>query len=244
MQVSVLAVERTRDGRSVVRRLRDRPPLGFRELSGGGAAGAPARVAILQRAAHLVGGDEVRLEVDVGDGAALELLEISATLVHPGAPARQVIAVSAGAGARVAYAEQPLIVAAGARLERRLTLDLAAGAQVVHRDTLVLGRHGEPPGAVRSRTRVARAGAPLLDETIDTTDLASLRSAAVLGGARVVGALGRYGREGPAPPDALRLGAGDTLVRRLAERARELAPLDRLAREWADALLAGTPVPA
>ena len=105
----------------------------------------------------------------------------------------------------------------------------------------MLGRHAEAPGAVRSRTRVARAGAPLLDETIDTTDLASLRSAAVLGGARVVGSLGRYGLDGPAPPDALLLGATDTFVRRLTERARELAPLDRLAREWADALLAGAP---
>jgi len=244
MQVSTLAVERTGDGRSVVRQLRERSPLGFRELSGSGIAGGPARVAIVQRAAHLVGGDEVRLEVDVGDGAALELVEISATLVHPGAPGRQAIAVSAGAGARLAYAEQPLIVAAGARLERLLTLDLAAGAQIVHRDTLVLGRHGEAPGAVRSRTRIARAGVPLLDETIDTTDLTILRSAAVLGGARVVGALGRYGLDGPAPPDALWLGPADTLVRRLAEHARALAPLDRLAREWAGALLAGTPAPA
>ena len=85
---------------------------------------------------------------------------------------------------------------------------------------------------------------PLLDETLDTTDLAILRSAAVLGGARVVGALGRYGLDGPAPPDALRLGPADTLVRRLAAGARELAPLDRLAREWAGVLLSGSPAPA
>jgi urease accessory protein len=238
VSVTALHVARTADGRSVVRRLRERPPLGLRELRGSGEPGGPARVAILQRAAHLVGGDDVRLEVEVGDGAALELIEISATLVHAGALARQSIALVAGERSRVCLAEQPLIVAAGARLERRLTLSLDAGARVVHRDTLVLGRHGEPPGGAEVRTRVERAGVPLLDETLATADLANLRSAAVLGGARIVGALGRYGVNGPAPPDALRIAAADTLVRRLVERARDLAPLDRLQHDWTAAVFA------
>ena len=103
------------------------------------------RVALVQTAAYLVGGDAVRLRVRVDDGAALELCEISATLVHPGEPARQIIDIEVGDHARLVFAELPLIVAAGARLERRLTITLGAGSQVVHRDTLVLGRHGEAP---------------------------------------------------------------------------------------------------
>jgi urease accessory protein len=230
-------VVRAPDGRSVVRRLRGAPPLGLRQLRGGGGSGEPARVAVVQRAAHLVGGDDVRLEVDVEDGAALELVEISATLVHAGAPARQSIALLVGDGARVSFREQPLIVAAGAQLDRTLTLALAAGARVVHRETLVLGRVGEPPGGARVRTRVERDGSPVLDETLRTDEGDVLRSAAVAGDARVIGALSRYGTGGPAPEDAFALGADDTLVRRLARAARELSELDALARAWSQALL-------
>jgi urease accessory protein len=230
------------DGRSIVRRLRGSPPLGLRELRRSGEGSAPARVAIVQRAAHLVGGDRVRLEVRVEEGAALELVEISATLAHGGGgPARQTIELEVGARARLCFAEQPLILAAGAELERRLTLRLAEGARAVHRDTLVLGRHGEEPGRAHARLRVERAGVPLLDETLCTDDLESLRSAAIAGDARVLGALGRYGIHGPAPEDAFAIGAGDTLVRRLASGARGLVALDGLQRAWTAALLEAGP---
>jgi len=109
----------------------------------------------------------------------------------------------------------------------------------VHRDTLVLGRHGEQPGAACARLRIERAGVPALDETLCTADLESLRSQAVVGAARVVGALGRHGVDGPpVPADAFALAAGGTLVRRLAASARELRPLDGLQRAWAAALFA------
>ncbi len=241
MTVGSLLVERTADGRNVVRRLRGSPPFGLRELRGSGEGAGPARVAIVQRAAHLIGGDDVRLEVRVDEGASLELIEISATLVHSGEPAHQTIELTVAERARLSYAEQPLILAAGAHLERRLTLLLAADALAVHRDTLVLGRHGEQPGHGRARLRVERLGAPLLDETLATDDLDGLRSEAIIGGARVIGALGRYGVGGPAPDDAFAIGAGDTLVRRLAGRASELRPLDALTRAWTEALF--TPAP-
>jgi urease accessory protein len=239
----MLLVARAPDGRSVVRRLRGGPPLGLRELRGRGAPGEPARVAILQRAAHLAGGDDVRLEVDIEPGAALELIEISATLVHAGATARQSIALRVGEAARLSFAEQPLIVAAGAQLDRMLMVALDDGARAVQRETLVLGRHGEAPGAALVRTRVERAGAPVLDETLCTDDLESLRSAAVAGDARVIGTLARYGGSGPTPADAFVLGAADTLVRRLAHEARELRALDALARAWTEALFTPPPRP-
>ena len=227
------------DGRSVVRRLRGSVPLGFRELHGSHDGQPARRVAIVQTAAHLVGGDEVRLHVRVDDGAALELCEISATLVHPGEPARQVIDVEVGDRARLVFAELPVIVASGARLERRLTITLGVGSQVVHRDTLVLGRHGEASGEALVRSRVERSGVPVLDETLDSGELASPRSAAVLGDTRVIGTLGRYGIAGPAPEGAFALSEADTLVRRLARRTRDLRDLDACQREWSNAILAG-----
>lgn len=239
MAVSSLVVSAGADGRSVVRRLRGSVPLGLRELRGSDAGHAALRVAVVQTAAYLVGGDEVRLHVRVDDGAALELCEISATLVHPGEPARQIIDVEVGDHARLVFAELPVIVASGARLERRLTITLGAGSQVLHRDTLVLGRHGEELGHALVRSRVERAGVPVLDETVDSSELASPRSAAVLGDARVIGTLARYGTSGAAPDGAFALSEVDTLVRVLARRACDLRDLDARQSDWSTAILQG-----
>ncbi|MCW3066359.1 MAG: Urease accessory protein UreH-like protein [Solirubrobacterales bacterium] len=195
----------------------------------------------MQTAAYLVGGDDVRLTVRVEPGAALELADISATLAHPGARARQLIELDVGDGARLAFAEQPLVIAAGARLERRVTIVIGAGARVVHRDTLVFGRHGEPPGHAHSRTRVARGTRPILDETVDTGDHAALRSLAVVGDAKAVATLGRYGVAGQAPDGAFALGPEDTLIRRLVASTRDLGGLDEIQRGWTASLI--TPMP-
>jgi urease accessory protein len=234
--LSSLVVAPAANGGSVVRKLRGAAPFGLRELRGSGDGCSPRRVAIVQTAACLVGGDVIRLHVCVENGAALELLDISATLVHPGAAARQLIDLEVGENARLVFAEQPLIIAAGAQLERRLTLTLGAGAQVVHRDTLVLGRHGEQPGNAFVRSRVQRGTTPVLDETVHTGDLASLRSAAMLGDARAIGTLGRYGVNGPTPDGAFKLGADDTFVRQLAPRTRDLHRLDVLQSAWTTAM--------
>jgi len=221
-------------GRSVVRELRAAAPVGLRELRGFGDGPdcALACVAVVQTAACLVGCDDVRLRVRVEAGATLELTDISATLAHPGAQARQRIEIEVGEDAALIFAEQPLIIAAGTELRRRLTITLAAGARVVHRDTLVLGRFGEQPGSARLRTRVQREDAPVLDETLDTANLATLRSGAVLGESVVVGSLGRYGIAGQVPDGAFALGPTDTLARRIAGSARDLRELDELQRAW------------
>jgi urease accessory protein len=217
--------------------LRGSTPLAFRELRGSSDRRGVPRVALVQTAAYLVGGDAVALRVRVDAGAALELSEISATVVHPGEPARQIIDIEVGDHARLVFAELPLIIAAGARLERRLTITLGVGSQVVHRDTLVLGRHGEAPGDALARTRVQRAGVPVLDETLHSADLYSLRSAAVLGAARVIATLGRYGTPGVAPEGAFELSETDTLVRRLATRTRDLREIDARQHDWSARLL-------
>jgi urease accessory protein len=197
------------------------------------------RVAIAQSAATLVDGDDVRLEVSVGQGCALELTEISATLAHPmQGGARWRLALSAAAGARVVLAEEPLIVAAGAKVHREVTIDAAADARIMHRETLVLGRHGEDGGAVTARTRVLRGGRPVLDDTLGFAG-ASSRSAAVLGSARVIASLALFGCELAGPADGLLLHSGDRLVRRLVGATTALADLAALVTVWRAAVLAG-----
>jgi urease accessory protein len=58
--------------------------------------------------------------------------------------------------------EGPLIVAAGADVRRRCTISLASGAAVALRETVVLGRDGEPPGTLDGTLRVTLDGRPLL----------------------------------------------------------------------------------
>jgi urease accessory protein len=114
---------------------------------------------------------------------------------------------------------------------------MAADAAALHRETLVLGRDGEQPGAATSRTRVTRAECPILDETVCTGDLEVLRSAAVTGGgARVIASIGRFGVDAPAPAGAFALGPSDVLVREIAPHARALRTHDELWRQWTDAM--------
>ena len=66
--------------RSVATEIRGCAPLGLRVL---GLRDGALHVAVVQTAACLVGGDDVRLRVEVGDGARLVLTDVSATLAHP-----------------------------------------------------------------------------------------------------------------------------------------------------------------
>lgn len=223
-----------RGGRTVVAGSRSGLPLGLRQLRPRTGDGGALRVGLVQTGAMLVGGDDVRLEVRVGPGARLILQDISATLAHPmGADqpiACQRLDVQVADGGRVVLAEEPLVIARTARVERDVRITLHGDARAVHRDTLVLGRHGEDGGALVARTRVTRDGRPLLDDTLDTRIAASaLRSSAVLGGARVVASLAAFGHDTDmaVPDDAFVLGEADALLRRLATGVRQLAGLDR-----------------
>lgn len=231
-----LAVER-----GGVRAARSSVPLGLRQLRD--ERDGVVRVAVVQTGAMLLDGDDLSLSVTVEAGARLVLCDVSATLAHPMASrvgASWRLSVRAGAGAAVVLVEQPLIVADGARVRREVSIDLAPDARLLHRETLVLGRHGEEGGAIRARTRVLRAGRPVFDDTLDTFEVAVRSSPAVLGDARVVGSLSLFGcGEELESPEGLLLASGDQLVRRLGDSTVGLAELDALERRWAARVLAG-----
>lgn len=64
--------------------------------------------------------------------------------------------------------EPPLIVAGGANVQRRSTIELHDRAVAALRETVMLGRHGEPPGVLDSTLRATLAGAPLLHDGLRT----------------------------------------------------------------------------
>jgi urease accessory protein len=179
------------------------------ELEGGvlrprllSAGPAEVRVALVPTSALLLGGDVVTVELVVGAGASLEVVEPAGTVAYPGVPAAWHVRARLGPDARLVWEGLPFVVSEGADVERTTVLDLARGARAVVRETLVLGRAGERGGSLRLKTSIRLDGADLLVEDLDLHP--DRRTApGVLGGHRVLDQVGAYGFRPPpgsAPP--------------------------------------------
>ena len=135
--------------------LRSAPPISLRET--------PEGLFLVASGAGPVGGDDLRLEVDVRCGASLTVRSAAAAMALPG-PSGQPSAVRVRARVRGAlrWKPEPTILVAGCDHRATTTIDLAVGATLVWREVVVLGRHDEPTGSLLHRLSVDRAGAPLL----------------------------------------------------------------------------------
>jgi len=207
-------------------------------------------VALVQSRASLLAGDDVELSVAVGPGASLEVVELAATVAHDvrgGCGAAVRVGLEVEAGGCLLWLGEPLIVAAGARLERTTILELAPAARALLGERVVLGRTRERPGALVTRTRIACDGAPLLDETLDTGDAETLTSAVVAGAARMVAGLTLAGiRDGDPPAGAMQAHGPATLWRSAGPARAGGGWPDALAARWRGLALAadGAPAPA
>jgi urease accessory protein len=150
-------------------------------------------VSLAAGAAGPVGGDDLRLTVDVQPDAALVLRTVSATLVLPGPhglPSRSAINVRVAENGILSWLPGPVIAARGCNHEESITVALESGARVLLREELLLGRHGEEPGAIRRRLRVCLGGQPLLDQELAIgPGAAGWDGPAVTGGRSALGAL-------------------------------------------------------
>jgi urease accessory protein len=146
----------------------------YRTSTGGGLLRAqlvrsPAdrcRIGLLATTALLLGGDEVDLSVEVGPGATVELFDVAGTVAYHGRGRGSGWRVRAVVheGAQLRWSGEPFVVSDGADVVRTLELDLAEDARVALRETLVLGRAGQPGGRLRNQTMVRRAGRDVLVE--------------------------------------------------------------------------------
>jgi urease accessory protein len=153
-------------------------------------------------------GDHDRVEIHVGPDATLELVPIAATLALPGTSRLELHATVAGT---LILDEAPLIVAEGADVTRRVTIELAAGALATVREIVVLGRSDEGPGRLDSVLRATLDGAPLLHDALRIEPGADDAYVALAPGHRVVGTaclLGAPGEPALAGPGALRRASG------------------------------------
>jgi len=178
------------------------------------------RVALVPEQAVLLAGDEVTVSVRVAAGATLEIIEPGGTVAYAmrGRTARWDVTVEVEDGGRLVWHGEPFVVAEGADVVRTSCVALGDTSELSLRETLVLGRHGEGPGHLVTRTEVARGGVPVLVEELD--------SAVGLGGRRVLDQL-LHLRDGECADGGMTLQAGGHLHRWLG-RATHLSPLAAL----------------
>lgn len=221
----MLRVELDAHGRSVVRELRSAAPLTLVHRRAAVAAEDGAIVHLVSSAATPLGGDELRLRVHIGPGARLLLRGTAATIALPGqrgGAGRTSVRMEIDAGGSVDYRPDATVVTARAEHRAELHADLAADARLRCREVLVLGRHGEPPGTLRTTTDLVRDGVPLLRQHLDLGPGRLAASACHLAGARVLGTETLLGGTDPAAPSSgpwwslVPLAAGGALATALA----------------------------
>jgi len=195
-----------------------------------------ATVSLVPEGALLLAGDGIELDVTVDSGVHLTLLEPGGTVAFNmrGGNARWDVRIEVADDAGLTWAGQPFVVAQGAEVERRTRIRAHRDARLALREVLVLGRHGERPGAIRQNTVVADdRGLPLLVEDLPLNEDSV---AGLLGGNRAVVSvlsLGAAAVSGPTGPDRYDLHReGAVLWRRLGAQAHEAA----LPAAWTHAL--------
>ena len=185
------------------------------------------RVALVQAGALLLAGDSVRIEVVVGDGTTLEVVEPTGTVAYGmrGGSATLDVDVPVAPRGTLLWNGEPFVVADGAHVRRAMTCQLAEDGAFVLHETLVLGRAQEQPGRLDNRLRVVKAGRPVLAE--DLTLGPQQHRAGVLGDHRVIESDLEIAPpeqppvEVPAGAHALALARGGTLWRRLGAATHE-----------------------
>ncbi|MGW2632132.1 urease accessory protein UreD [Streptomyces chattanoogensis] len=198
-------------------------PLALRRVRG---SGHQARVCVVGAMSAPLGGDRLAVEAVAEEGAALHITAAAATVALPGRNAGHAtydVRLTVADGGQLEWLPEPLISAAGSDLRMTTTVELAPTARLVLREEQVLGRTGEPTGALRSRLTVRRGGRTLLDqETAYGPGAPGWDTAAVLDGHRATGQLLVVEPERYAEPVGVRLlgegadGAGQGVLAPLA----------------------------
>ena len=197
-----------------------------------------ARVALVATTALLLGGDQVEIDIDVGPGAWLEIVEIAGTVAYDsgGIASSWTVRARVADGGALIWAAEPFVVAGGANTLRSTVIDLGAGAVAYVRETVVLGRTGETGGAVRSQLTVIQAAQPVLVEDMDLRDSGTRSLPGILGTARVIDTVALFGvraTANPALPAGCRfeLDLPGTVARALTCQV-DRSPLSSVASAW------------
>lgn len=199
--------------------------------------GSRARIALVGLCATLLAGDDLRLEIEVGAGVHLELVEPTGTVAYnaKGGNASWSAAITVAEEATLTWAAAPFVVAGGADVRRHTKITLAHTARALFQETLILGRSGECGGRLRACLNVTQAERPLLMEDLDLRDAGIAGLPGILGTNRVLSTIALLGLR-PEPSDDQRetsLAGPGALARALAVDAhRAQATLAETWRRW------------
>ncbi|MDQ1082757.1 MULTISPECIES: urease accessory protein UreD [Microbacterium] len=193
-------------------------------------------VALVAGRAMLLPGDHVHLDIRVGEGCTLDLVDIGGLVVYGrpdlgDEPSGWHAAITLAPGARLTWEGLPTVVTADGELLRSTVLRLSSGSSVALRETLVLGRTGESGGRLSSDLDATDAAGPLLRETLEVQG--DRPEPGVLGRARVMDSIVVLGeRLGPVDETGiarLDLAGEGTTLRHLGDAAHH-SPLGELWR--------------
>lgn len=153
------------------------------------AKGNLARITLMSIYAMLLGGDDVHVEIEVGPGVGLEIVEPSGIVAYhaQGLTQRWTVTAKVAESGFLVWRGAPFVVSAGANAQRRTTLDIAAGGCALLSETIVLGRgYEDTAGPFQSVNRVSHDGRPLLVEDLDLRDRRLSGAVGVMGTNRVL----------------------------------------------------------
>jgi urease accessory protein len=175
-----------------------------------------AEVSLIATTATLLGGDILRLVVEVGPALRLDLRDVAGTVAYHGRGlgCRVEVSLRVHEGATLTWASEPLVVADGAEVTRHLRVAVADGGRLLLRDQVALGRSGQEGGRLDCHTTMTYAGRPALVEHLEVR---SGLGAGALGDARVVDSVTSLGwrPETPAGHAAYQLHEPGALSRQL-----------------------------
>jgi len=141
--------------------LRSAAPLLVRPTSRG--------VYLVGGAAGPIGGDRLRLEIDLGTAARLTVRTAASSVALPGQSGEAStlhVEAAVGDGGSLRWLPEPAVAAACCHHRSTARVSVGTGGRLLWREELILGRHGEQPGAFTSRLSIDVAGAPLLRQEL------------------------------------------------------------------------------
>jgi urease accessory protein len=189
--------------------------------------------------ASLIAGDDLELQIQVGAGAKLEVVEVAALVLHDtrGGSAAMRTRIELGPEATLVWLGEPIVVAKGCRAVRTTEASLGAASRLLLGERVVLGRAHELPGALLNRQRIVQAGQVVVDECLDTADLVAVSSPVVAGpSARMLAALMMLGERAPDGRDVMQLHLEGSMWRAVGASHMVTSAMTSLADEWRRAL--------
>ena len=123
-----------------------------------------AQIALVATQMLLLAGDDIGIDVLVGTGCTLEIVEPVGTVAYGGeGESRWGISIEIADGGTLIWQGQPFVISDDARVRRSTRVTLGEGARLLQREVLAFGRSGQQGGDLASEFHAysSRMGAAL-----------------------------------------------------------------------------------